>query len=237
MATIDYSMWYITLPVDANNAYVGEAKYIKPAGNTQVNPWYYVNTAGEQIFRAPVEGATTSGSNYARSELRELTANGALAAWQINSGTGGQMNATLKVKEVPTKLSTNTAGKVVIGQIHGPSDELVRMYYDAGEVYFVNDLGGNTAVETKYYLLDTGGAHANVALNTSFSYKIRAKGHTLSVYAYIGGVTYSSVTTINSIWDGQDLYFKAGVYLGQNETNGTGFGETAFSTIAVTHAI
>lgn len=228
MATINYTDWYLTLPVDASGGITGEATTKNPIGTYSDANMFWVDAAGWQHFKAPVNGATTSGSVYPRSELREMIG-GALASWTLTDA--GEMINTIKVIEVPTKLD-GTVGKVVIGQIHGPSDELCRMYWDNGEVYFKNDLAGpNGDTETKFQLLSPAGAPAMIPLNTQFKYKIRAKGHTLSVYAYYGGVTYSSVTTIHSVWDGKPLYFKAGVYLGQNETTGTGNGHTAFSII------
>src|SRR3712207_5629011 len=97
-------------------------------------PFFRLSTNGAMGFSAPVDGATTSGSNYARSELREM-ADGDEAAWTLNRG--GSMHATLNVKEVPTEKGGD-AGRVIIGQIHGPDDELCRLYYDGGRFYFVD---------------------------------------------------------------------------------------------------
>ncbi|MFD2836365.1 polysaccharide lyase family 7 protein [Azotobacter vinelandii] len=48
-----------------------------------------------------VNGATTSGSKYARSELREMKGS-ERAAWKLSEG--GTMTATLEVDKVPQKV-------------------------------------------------------------------------------------------------------------------------------------
>jgi len=78
--------------------------------------------------------------NIRRSELREM--NGSLpGAW--NLAQGGTMTATLKIDSIPT-LSDGKLGRVVIGQIHGQTNELCRLYWDNNQVYFKNDLAGRT---------------------------------------------------------------------------------------------
>ena len=86
------------------------------------------------VFEASVDGATTQGSKYARTELREMDGH-EKAAWKL--ADGGTLTATLTVDETPFK-DNGSPGRVVVGQIHGQDDELVRLYYEGGKVYFMN---------------------------------------------------------------------------------------------------
>ncbi|CAH0349327.1 hypothetical protein SPH9361_00550 [Sphingobium sp. CECT 9361] len=226
----EYSEWRIALPVDAAGKTTGNAAQIdKLAGYGGSEYFRPSDTA--LVFRAAVDGATTSGSKYARSELRELT-NGNSAAWNLKQG--GTMTATLSVDSVPTYFN-GTPGRLVIGQIHGKENELVRLYWDNGTVYFVNDLAGPSNKELKFQLLSPNNETPSIDLGEAFSYKINAVGNTLEVVVYADGQTYSSTTQINAIWQSDSLYFKAGVYLGVNETQGTGVGQTSFFGLDIAH--
>jgi Ca2+-binding RTX toxin-like protein len=227
----DLTDWNITIPRDSSGGITGTAVIIQPLTNYE-SQWFYDAADGAMVFKADVSGATTSGSNYARSELRELESDGDRAFWNLS--TGGTMTATLKVDAVPT-LFGGTAGKEVIGQIHGGSDELVRLYWDNGTVYFKNDQAGSSNSELKFLLQNAAGETPDVSIGETFSYYIDAHNSTLSVKVYADGDVYSSVTSINSVWQSDTFYFKAGVYLGVNETQGTGYGQTSFYGFDFSH--
>src|SRR5690349_13892833 len=90
----DLTNWKITLPVDRNGALSGTAVEVQNLSGYQNSKYFYTGSDGTMVFYAPVDGATTRGSSYARSELREM--DGAeKAAW--NLPTGGFMSATLEV--------------------------------------------------------------------------------------------------------------------------------------------
>jgi Alginate lyase/RTX calcium-binding nonapeptide repeat (4 copies) len=192
--------------------------------------YFYTGSDGAMVFYAPVNGATTKGSSYARSELREMDG-GEKAAWNLSKG--GFMSATLEVDAAPNR--DGIGGRLVVGQIHGQDDELVRLYWENGTVYFVNDQAGSGNSETKFTLKDSGGATPDVSLNERFSYTINAKGSTLEVDVYADGKVYESSTKINSVWQSDTFYFKAGSYLGANEGNGSGAGQASFYALDVNH--
>ena len=225
------STWYLTLPIDSSGGNTGTAVMIKSLSNYQMSPYFYTGSDGGMVFRAPVDGATTSGSHYARSELREMSGS-SLAAWNLS--TGGHMVATLAVDQIPTYFD-GSQGKVVVGQIHGKSNELVRLYWSAGTMYFANDLSGTDNTEHKFYFKDSAGNAPSISLGEKFSYSIDAHGNQLEVDIYADGHVYTSTTAINSIWQSDTLYFKAGAYLGVNETQGTGWGETEFYDLRFNH--
>jgi hypothetical protein len=68
----DLSNWKITLPVDQSGTIIGTAQEIKSLSGYQDLNYFYTGADGAMVFRAAVDGATTSGSKYARSELREM---------------------------------------------------------------------------------------------------------------------------------------------------------------------
>lgn len=199
-----------------------------------VNPnYFYTGSDGAMIFKAPVEGATTSGSRYARSELREM--NGSeRAAWTIKQG--GFMKATLKVDQAPT-LFNGTKGRVIVGQVHGQDDELVRLYWEKGTLYFVNDIAGATGREARFALTNKAGSRPDVALNERFTYSIDVTIDRVKVTVLADGQTYTASDTINQAWRSDAFYFKAGAYLGVNETQGVGYGQTSFYGLKFSHPV
>ncbi|MBM1172466.1 polysaccharide lyase family 7 protein [Microvirga arabica] len=224
------SNWKITLPVDQNGRLSGTAVEVQNLSDYKNSKYFYTGSDGAMVFYAPVNGATTKGSSYARSELREM--NGSeKAAWNLSSG--GFMSATLEVDAAPNR--DGVGGRLVVGQIHGQDDELVRLYWENGTVYFVNDQAGSGNSETKFTLKDSTGATPDVSLNEKFSYTINAKGSTLDVDVYADGKVYESSTKINSVWQSDTFYFKAGAYLGANESNGSGAGQASFYALDVNH--
>ncbi|WP_201863183.1 polysaccharide lyase family 7 protein [Microvirga soli] len=225
--------WKITLPTDRNGDFSGTASEVKNL-NGYINPrYFYTGSDGAMIFVAPVEGATTGGSRYARSELREM--NGSeRAAWTIRQG--GFLKATLEVDQAPT-LFNGTKGRVVVGQVHGQDEELVRLYWEKGTLYFVNDIAGTTGRETKFALTNKAGSKPNVALNEKFTYSINVTTEHVKVTVSADGQTYTATDKIHQTWRSDAFYFKAGTYLGVNETQGTGFGQTSFYDLKFSHPV
>jgi hypothetical protein len=224
------SNWKITLPVNQNGSLSGTAVEVQNLSGYKNSKYFYTGSDGAMVFYAPVNGATTSGSSYARSELREM--NGSeKAAWNLYQG--GFMGATLEVDAAPNR--EGVGGKLVVGQIHGQDDELVRLYWENGTVHFVNDQAGPGNSETKFTLTDSTGATPDVSLNEKFSYTINAKGSALEVDVYADGKVYESSTKINPVWQSDTFYFKAGAYLGANESNGSGAGQASFYALDVNH--
>ncbi|HMN68694.1 MAG TPA: polysaccharide lyase family 7 protein, partial [Bdellovibrionales bacterium] len=231
-ANFDLSLWKITLPVDSSGGFSGSAIEVKSIGAAyQKAPYFHTGADGGMVFMAPVEGATTSGSKYPRSELREMTASGGLAAW--TAAQGGSLSATLAVNEVPM-TSAGARGRVVIGQIHGPDDELCRLYYDNGRLYFYDDKAGSGLKETQFILKSNSGAETNIPLNAKFDYSILVTPTMMTVSAVHSGVVYSASEMLSSFWPGKSLYYKAGVYVQVGKagsgagTTGSGKGQTTF---------
>jgi hypothetical protein len=227
--------WKMHLPIDNNGLKVGNAKQVTNLVGFESPPYFIQNPDGSLIFSAPVDGAkTSSNTKYARSELREMKGT-TEAAWTLK--TGGTMEVTTRVDLVPT-LKDGKPGHVVIGQIHGKNDELVRMYREGdGTINFHCDKYGPKKTETVLKIVDAKGKQPNVALGESFSYKIVAEGSDLLVSVSTAGGTYlySGIGKINSVWQKDKFYFKAGIYLGVNATQGTGDGQVTLINAIVSH--
>ena len=114
---LDLNNWKVTLPIGSSE----KPKEIKQPEivTYSINPWFMVAPEGTAvIFRAAVNGVTTSGSDYPRSELREMTANGrANAEWSSSKGTH-TMFLDQAITAVP-KIKRH----VVAGQIHDDNKE------------------------------------------------------------------------------------------------------------------
>ncbi len=222
--------WKLTLPVDAQGLTLGVAVEVKNLIGYE-STYFFDAPDGAMVFKAMAEGATTSGSSYARCELREMKGL-EKAAWKLSEG--GTMSATLKVESVP-KYADGRGGRVIVGQIHGADHELVRLYWQDNTLFFKNDRSGADDKEHEFRFKDAAGKEPNVVLGEKFSYLIDARGDVLTVEIFADGGRYTSITKINSIWQTDTFYFKAGVYLGVNETQGAGLGQTSFYALDFGH--
>jgi hypothetical protein len=245
-AAIDLSNWKVTLPVDKEGRFDGKAVELKASDiGVRTAPWFAPGHGGAIVFIAPATGATTSGSGYPRSELRELNPDGSLAAWTIERG--GTLNAVVSINELPA-TDKATPGRIVIGQIHGPDDELCRLYYEEGALYFVDDKASDKRrnakskyKETAFELKSSSGRSTSIPLNSSFSYEIKVADGKLTVATQHEGEAYSATEVISDFWPGQPLYFKAGVYVqvGKSGTKartiGTGQAKVTFLSLTVQH--
>ncbi len=232
----DLSVWKLTLPIDsAGGKTLGQAAEINPIPPTyQAAPYFYTAADGGMVFMAPTDGATTSGSRYPRSELRELDAAGREIAW--TTAIGGSLTATLAVNALPKVNGVD--GAIVIGQVHGPNDELCRLTYAAGKLTFSNDKSGAALTEQKFTLKDSAGRAAQVPLNRRFDYIIRVNDTHVSVIVRYQGILYRASDRVRSFWTGKPLYFKAGTYVQAGiaasgaGTVGTGQGQATFYALA-----
>ena len=143
---LDLSAWKITLPINSAQEILNPTLY-----DYSIDPWFKVvhDADGWAVqFRANHGGATTSGSNNPRSELREMLPNyhyqdskGAIA-WSNTVGTH-----TLWIKQKVTHL-TYIKPHTVTGQIHDSGNDI--------SVFRVEGLnGGSDGVSGTIGKLDT----------------------------------------------------------------------------------
>lgn len=215
---LDLTNWKLTLPTGASEK---PTEIRQPQLNTfEGDPWFIsVSSPSGVRFRAPVNGVTTGGSDYPRSELREMTENGTLnASWRSTSGTH-----TMFIDQAITALPLKKM-HVVAGQIHDKNDDVIVIRLENSNLY-VNVDGDNK------YTLDS-----NYTLGKRFNIKFVAKDGKTEVF-------YNSVTpvyTLNKDYSG--AYFKAGTYTQSNcsreesaNCNDENFGEVIIYGLSVAH--
>jgi len=212
---LDLKNWKITLPVGDS----GDPKEVKQPdlATFSVHPWFTVNAACDGVvFRAAVNGTTTSGSKYPRSELREMDGSDD-ASWSSTSGTH-----TLVVREAFTHLPHGKP-QVVGAQIHDSSDDVQVFRLEGTNLYLTNG-------DTTHYKLVTD----NYQLGTPFEAKFVVSNG--KIKAYYNGRLQS---TLSKAFSG--AYFKAGAYTQANCDNSSpcsaaNYGEVNIYNISATHS-
>lgn len=214
----DLSHWYLGLP-DTGSTSIQPSQLT--AGYT--SPYFYTGTDGSMVFWAPVNGGTTEGSTYPRSELRELIS-GVDNSTGINWNAFGThtLTAQCRVTQVPS------AGKVIIGQIHGGSTPLCKIYYSNGTIY------------TRCHTQPTGGSENQYefgasALNTPINYELEVIDGVLRMT--INGTTHTFDFVTGSNWGTASFYFKAGSYCQDNIGQSDEGSRVAFYALSVNHVI
>jgi hypothetical protein len=235
----DLANWKLTLPSGSE-----VMPSVLSSGYTLANVFYTHPLSGGMVFRCPNLAGTTPNSNYSRTELREMLAPSAGTHSAANNWTpemGGWMKARLKVDRVSTTGESGKVGRVIIGQIHGPDTEPVRLYFSKkpteakGRIYIASEtMTGSTSYSTDIVSNKDGGG---IALGELFTYTIELQGTRLQVdiLRNRGAVVDTYIKTIDPAYAGQNLYFKAGVYNQNNTGSSTDYVQATFYSLAHTH--
>ena len=179
---------------------------------------------------------------------------GTAPASDINAAGGydGEMNATLAVNHVTTTGSSSHVGRVIIGQIHANDDEPIRVYYrklpnnTLGSIYFAHEPTDGNGSEQWYEMIGSRSNSApnpsdGIALNEKFSYTINVVGDMLTFTILREGKddVVETVNMANSGFNvgGQYMYFKAGVYQGNNSGNDDDYAQVTFYALEKTHTV
>lgn len=213
---LDLSNWKVTLPVGDEEE---PTEIEQPELATfAADPWFVATEDCTGVrFRSSVDGVTTGGSSYPRSELREMTADGSeRAEWSTSDGTH-----TMVINEAITHLP-NDKPHVVAGQIHGGDDDLTVFRLRGTELYVTN------GDDSTYHLVTD-----DYVLGTPFEAKFVA--HDGQIDAYYNG---ELETTIEA--DSSTAYFKVGAYTQANCDNSApcedgNYGEVIVNDVTVTH--
>lgn len=186
---LNLTNWRLTTPVGDREDPREATQIDQPMLTYFRDPRFFHITAGKGVaFRANVGGATTDGSNFPRSELREMTDNGTEEAkWSSKSGTH-VMTIVQAITATP-KVHPN----VVAGQIHDGEDDVAVLRLE-GKRLFV-DADGD----------DVGELDPNYRLGTKFKLQIRA---TPAGIVFI----YNNTKSVRYAKTGSSYYFKAGCY-------------------------
>jgi hypothetical protein len=190
---LDLRNWYLTLPTGAE----GDPDTVEqPALATYSSAWFGLDAARKGVvFTANAGGATTSGSSYPRSELREM--NGTeKAAWSNKSGTH-----VLEVRQAVLAVPP-AKPEVVTAQIHDSSDDVMEVRLEGERLIAQYDDGNEDITIDPAY-----------RLGTPFNLRVVAAGGRVEVF--YNGVRKAEIARSGSGW-----YFKTGSYLQSNTSKG-----------------
>jgi poly(beta-D-mannuronate) lyase len=204
---IDPNTWKLTLPTgDAEEKRGNDlASFVHPV-------LYHPGRGGGWVFNAPAGGDSTGGSDYPRTELRELDG-GKEAAWTNKNGTHEMV--------LQQSITSDAGGAgVVAGQIHDDEDDVLRVVLKGSRLYASFSAGkGN---DLPYQTIDD-----NYRLGTPFNLRILADP--TGIHVFYNGQEKAS---LDKQFTGG--YFKAGAYT-QSTDKGDGAGEVVIYSLAVTH--
>lgn len=214
---LDLSNWKLTLPIPDQSS--GQPMQIEqPQLNSYLNsPYFQLDSQKNGVqFEAPVGGVTTSGSNFPRSELREMSNNGTQdASWSTTSGT-----SVMSINEAITHLPS-VRPELVAGQVHGASAYVILIRLD-GNHLFVEGPDGS----------DLGDLNNNYDLGTEFNVQIVASNGYINVY-------YNGQQKADYANDSSGDYFKAGCYTQSNPSYGdspSAYGQVIIYGLNVSHS-
>ena len=209
----------------------------------EYEPAFYTHPSnGGMVFRTPNIAGTTTNSSYSRSELREMLCPSCSATSDANNWTpedGGVMNATLRVDRVSTTGDSAKVGRVVIGQIHAPETEVIRLYFHKlpgearGRLYAGFDDVDNENTYGRNIVPNTGGD--GISLGQKFTYRITLADTMLRVRIWANGRTYDYAKRVDSGYRGLNMYFKAGVYNQNNTGDQSDFVKATFFKLTHSH--
>lgn len=209
---LDLTNWYITLPTgtpeDPDTVH-------QPELATYSGPDFRVDDAGTGVlFTANAGGATTKGSKYPRSELREMDGT-EKAAWSNTTGTH-----TMTVRGAVLSLPP-AKPEMVVAQIHDSEDDVILVRVESGELLVEWDDGDSKAMMDPDYTLGS-------------PYDVRITATEGRVDVYLGEERKASIPLSGSGW-----YFKAGAYLQSNVDRGDAadaVGEVVVEQLNVEHS-
>ena len=230
---LDLRQWKVTLPVDSSGQYGNTRTAVEvkqPALATFTDPRHMRPAAGNVAveFVAPVEGATTSGSEFPRCELREMTGTAGTtnASWGFNDGRTHEMTLTQAIVELPVAKP-----QIACGQIHDADNDNLIILADgfAPTSGNIAATGRSTIPYTIRWKWD--GATQAVPLiegyvtGEVFTVRVVVRANTMQLYADKDTVAYTLRATQNNLTStfpasaSSGCYFKAGTYAQSNTTN------------------
>lgn len=217
----DLGVWSLQLPVGSP----GAPTTIPPAqlkgADGYENPAYFWTDKndGSMTFWAPEKGVTTPNSNYARSELREMNADGSAADWPLAG------NHTLSADlRIPSVTKNVCVGQVHLGSGGSSTKPLLELYYRPnGDIY----LGTENSPDGGQTLHLVG----NVALGTRWTYVINVSGNTIALTVNGSRTTYAIPSSFNPYRQ----YFKAGSYNQSSSESTTNGAKVKFYRLTVAH--
>ena len=169
---------------------------------------HFVQNMDESLdFFAPVTGLTSAGSEFARSELREVSIAGSEAAWRLGDGMRS-LSAMLLVSQMPS------SGRITVGQIHTNNGQVLARIEWQGQ----HGMPGNLVMFTRVHPDDPTAPSTVIARDLPWGRPVCYELTALDS----GSVQVSAAGTevfipLSSDWQTRTQYFKAGVYVHDND--------------------
>ncbi len=215
---LDLSHWKLTVPVAR-----GGSEHATEIGQPQLalfqdRTTFFVDPRAKAVvFRASCGGATTKGSKYPRSELREMTgsAGDTPATWATNDEGVHTLTASLAVTHVPASKP-----QVVCAQIHDAKDDLLMIRLEGHKLFVERNETGDVELDPNY------------AFGAPFDLKIQAGGGRVQVW-------HNGARKLDWEQSRKGCYFKAGCYTQSNVKKGDApdaYGEVMIRRLSVTHS-
>ena len=216
------SVWSLQLPIGSPGAPTTIPPSQLKGANGYSNPTYFWTDKndGSMTFWAPEKGVTTPNSNYARSELREMNANGSAADWSLAG------NHTLSAQlRIPSVTKNVCVGQVHLGSGGSSTKPLLELYYRPnGDIY----LGTENSPDGGQTLHQVG----NVALGVKWTYVINVTGNKINLTVNGTKTGYPIPSSFNAYHQ----YFKAGSYNQSSSDSTTNGAKVKFYALTVTHS-
>jgi hypothetical protein len=223
---LDLTDWKITLPIAPPGSSDAEEITQPQLTRFSLAPYFAVDGAHNGVvFQADAGGATTSGSSYPRSELREMTDDGTQeASWSIAAAGTNMMSVT----EASTALP-KAKPQVVTAQIHDASSDIIEILADGER----SNSPGTYSICLRY-----NGSEQKTCLDDNYvpgtPYTIQmsaSDGHIVIYYNGVQKFDFANTTT--------GCYFKVGAYTQSNVSKGdasSAYGQVVIYNLHVTHS-
>ena len=226
MAEVDISGWSLKLPAKYRDEVTLQSDQLSLA--SLKSRYFRTERDGSLTFIAPTDGAR--GQRSSGTELRRWRADDASFGW--NTSREGYLSASLRINEVPTDAEGKPT-PVVIGHIRHGSHCMCRLVYDAGSIYFVDDVTGPDATAKKFVLTSFAGQPIADPQGERFDFFIRVQMDKLHVSVIHKGRTYSALDELDPFWIGKTLQFSIGVHVHADaETAAVGQGSVSYFAVS-----
>jgi hypothetical protein len=224
------------------------------AGGRTSSGTMYPRTELREMLRRGQSGISTRGSGNDPSRNNWVFSSAPASTQALAGGVDGELKATLAMNAVTTTGATYRIGRLVVGQIHAKDDEPLRLYYrklpgnQRGSVYAAHEINGGDDIY--YEIVGSRSSSADdpengIALNELWSYEILAVGNQLTVTIRRGdlsgetlGIAEIDMTESGYSTADEFMYFKAGAYNGNNDSDGglpNDFSQVTFYHLTATH--
>ncbi len=211
--------WKLTLPIDTDRPSKPD-EVLQPELNRFSDPQLFhvkvMAGIAAVAFAAPCEGVTTGGSEYPRTELREMQPDGTTrASWGVADGSKHSLTARLAVTQAPP-----VKPHVICAQIHNEDKKLLAIRFENSRIIAEGEGQEDVRIVPRY------------TLGTPFS---------LQIVAHAGEIVvrYDDREVVRWTSKSEGCYFKIGCYTQSNPKRGDlphSLGEVVVYDLKLKHA-